>query len=191
MKIKWNWKHAFFILLTVNLLTIVWGIYLFFIPDEGQPVQNKQLEIGEPSIQMTASFHEINQIINYYIEKENKSPINYSVHINDHVEFRGTLTVFSQQVELFMKFEPKLLENGDLVLTEPTIELGRLTLPAKYVMNMLKKSYEFPKGVEIFPNEEMVYISFSQLPLKSNIKIQVNELDFVNDQIIFTIHFER
>ncbi|HEY2421371.1 MAG TPA: YpmS family protein, partial [Neobacillus sp.] len=84
-------------------------------------------------------------------------------------------------------FEPEALSNGDLVLKQKSISIGSLNLPVSYVMKFISDNYKIPKGVDIRPNDKLVYVNMQQLKLKSDIKIKVNKFDLKKNDIVFTL----
>jgi uncharacterized protein YpmS len=86
-----------------------------------------------------------------------------------------------------LTFEPKALGNGDLVLQQKSMTIGRLHLPISYVLNFIGKNYKIPKGVDIRPKEQLIYIHMQQLKQKSDIKIKADQFDLKKDDIAFTI----
>ena len=130
----------------------------------------------------------MNRVINHDIEEEGKnSNIDYQVLLTDEVELYGTLPLFSEELELRLTFEPKALDNGDLVLNQKSISVGRLRLPVSTVLKFVRDSYDLPEAVSIQPEEERVYVSMQRLKLKSDIKVKVNEFDLKKDNIKFTL----
>ena len=91
--------------------------------------------------------------------------------------YTGTLPFFSQELDLKLTFEPEALENGDLVLKQKSISVGSLHLPVSYVLKFIKENYKLPKGVDIQPNEKLIYVNMQQLKLKSDVEIKANRFD--------------
>jgi uncharacterized protein YpmS len=127
-------------------------------------------------------------LINHYLKKEAAdSPIAYQVVLGDEVELYGTLPLFSEKINMKMTFEPDALSNGDLVLKQKSINIGSLPLPVSSVLKFISETYKVPQGVDIRPNDKLVYINMQQLKLKSDIKIKVDQFDLKNDNIDFTL----
>lgn len=190
MSKKFTWKTAFFTLLIINIVIIVFLFTMVFLPAGGDSLtgENEVSKKSQASLTVTANKQDLNILINDFIEKENAdSPIDYKVYLNDEVELYGTLPVFDQNVEMKLTFEPKALENGDLILSQNTIHIGKLQLPSRYVMNFIKNNYHFPKWVEIFPNEKIIYIHLTDIKLKNQLHIHANTFDLKNDDISFSL----
>lgn len=188
--IKFSWKKAFFSLVIINMLIVLVFVGLMFLPinepkDIKEGISNNH---KSPSLFVAAKKKDLNVLINEFIEKENANgPIDYKVWLEEEVELYGTLPIFNNEVEMKLTFQPKALKNGDIVLTQNTISIGKLELPTRYVMNFIRKNYHFPKWVEIFPNEHLIYIHLSDIELKNQLSIHAETFDLKNDDISFSL----
>ncbi|MEH7884939.1 YpmS family protein [Bacillus sp. JJ1609] len=187
---KNKWKFGFFILLGLVVAVILFLYFLIASPAENsnmEPVKNIQ-DSEDVAFKVATNKRDLNRVINHYIEEEGKnSNIDYQVLLTDEVELYGTLPLFSEELELRLTFEPKALDNGDLVLNQKSISVGRLRLPVSTVLKFVRDSYDLPEAVSIQPEEERVYVSIQRLKLKSDIKVRVNEFDLKKDNIKFTL----
>ena len=187
---KNKWKIGFFILLGVMIAAIL-SIWVLI----SSPVEEAKTEPGsnasdndDVAFNVSTNKRDLNRVINHYLEEEAKnSNINYQVLLTDEVELYGTLPLFSQELELKLTFEPQALKNGDLILNQRSISVGRLNLPVSTVLKFVRDSYDLPDAVAIQPKEERVYVSMQNLKLKSDIKVRVNEFDLKKDNIKFTL----
>ncbi|WP_226085201.1 YpmS family protein [Mesobacillus sp. S13] len=187
---KNKWKIGFFILLGIIAAVFIAVWVLIASPVEEtkiEPVPN-QSDGDDVAFNVSTNKRDLNRVINHYLEEEAKnSQINYQVLLTDEVELYGTLPLFSQELELRLTFEPQALKNGDLILKQRSISVGRLNLPVSTVLKFVRDSYDLPAAVNIQPKEERVYVSMQRLKLKSNIKVRVNEFDLKKDNVKFTL----
>lgn len=187
---KNKWKIGFFILLGLIAAVILFLYILIASPAEEskmEPIKNIQ-DSEDVAFKVATNKRDLNRVINHYIEEEGKnSNIDYQVLLTNEVELYGTLPLFSEELELRLTFEPKALDNGDLVLNQKSISVGRLRLPVSTVLKFVRDSYDLPEAVSIQPDEERVYVSMQRLKLKSDIKVRVNEFDLKKDNIKFTL----
>jgi uncharacterized protein YpmS len=187
---KNKWKLAFFVLLgLIAALLLILFIMVTSPADKSkvEPVKNTS-EQEDVAFKVATNKRDLNRVINHYIEEEGKnSQIDYQVLLTDEVELYGTLPLFSQELELRLTFEPKALENGDLILYQKSISVGKLRLPVSTVLKFVRDSYSLPAAVNIQPDEERVYVSMERLKLKSDIKVRINEFDLKKDNIKFTL----
>jgi uncharacterized protein YpmS len=187
---KNKWKIGFFILLGLITAVILFLYILIASPAEEskmEPINNIK-DSEDVAFKVATNKRDLNRVINHYIEEESKnSNIDYQVLLTDEVELYGTLPLFSEELELRLTFEPKALDNGDMVLNQKSISVGRLRLPVSTVLKFVRDSYDLPEAVSIQPEEERVYVSMQRLKLKSDIKVRVNEFDLKKDNIKFTL----
>lgn len=188
--VKNKWKIGFFILLGLIAASILVFWLLISLPvqeTEIEPGKNNA-DVDDVAFHVSTNKRDLNRVINHYLEEEVKnSQFDYQVLLKDEVELYGTLPIFSQELELKLTFEPQALENGDLILKQRSISVGRLHLPVSTVLKFVQDSYDMPDAVNIQPKEERVYVSMQRLKLKSDIKVRVNEFDLKKDNIKFTL----
>lgn len=187
---KNRWKIGFFILLGIIVAAILFLWILAVSPAEESKMEpaKKSGDSDDVAFQVSTNKRDLNRVINHYIEEEGKnSNIDYQVLLTDEVELYGTLPLFSQELELRLTFEPQALKNGDLILNQREISVGKLRLPVSTVLKFVSDSYDLPEAVNIQPEEERVYVSMQRLKLKSDIKVRVNEFDLKKDNIKFTL----
>jgi uncharacterized protein YpmS len=187
-----KWKFAFFILLGVVVLLFI--VLMIMVnapvnhinsPSYTNPGVGNNKEV---SLNVAAKKADLNKIINHYLEEEGfTGPLDYQIILADEVELYGSFPVFDQNLQLQLTFEPRALDNGDLVLKQKTISIGTLNLPVSYVMKIIQNNYKLPEWVQIDPNEESVYVSLQQMELKSDIKVRANSFDLKRDDISFTL----
>ncbi|TKC19588.1 YpmS family protein [Robertmurraya kyonggiensis] len=184
-----KWKTLFFLLLGINLLILLLFFTLINIPIKEEDNQSRdKVNQEDVQFQINATKSDLNRIINHYIEQEGlKSPIAYEVFLKDEVELYGTMKIFTENIEMKLTFEPEALSNGDLILRQKSIQIGKIQLPVAYVMKFISEQYDFPEWVNIQPNDEIVYVALQKMKLKSDIKVKVNKFDLKNDDIRFSL----
>ena len=187
---KNKWKMGFFILLGLVAAAIIFLYILIAVPAEEskmEPIENKP-NPNDVAFEVKTNKRDLNKLINHYIQEEGKnSKIDYDVLLTDEVELYGTLPFFNEELELKLTFEPQALDNGDLILRQRSISVGRLRLPVPTVLKFVRDSYDLPEAVSIQPAEEQVYVSMEKLKLKSDTKVRINEFDLKKDNIRFTL----
>ncbi len=187
---KNKWMIAFFSLLGVVLLGITILAILITRPIDSE-VKTKQTN-DEPRdavpFLIKSNKEDLNRIIEHYIEEEGiKGPVDYRVVLDDTVNLYGSVPVFTKKIEFKLTFEPKALDNGDLLLKQKSISVGELNLPVSYILNVIKDSYDFPEWVRIAPSEEMIYLSLQNMKLKSDFTIKAETFNLKNDDISFKL----
>ncbi|MFJ7725671.1 YpmS family protein [Neobacillus sp. NPDC097160] len=186
---KNKWKFGFLLLLGLNLLFAIIILSLLLAPSDSNEISKLNSPTGDHvSFHVNSNKYDLNRLINHYLKEEAAdSPIDYRVILGDEVELYGTLPFFSEKLNLKLTFEPIAQKNGDLILEQKSMAVGKLHLPISYVLNFISENYKLPKGVDIRPNDHLVYIHMQQLKLKSNLKIKADKFDLKNDDIAFTI----
>ena len=188
--IKNKWKAAFFLLLAVMIAVIIFVVFLLFSPANQEPLPTAEHDLKEHvAFQVSSNKADLNKIINYYLEKEGlNGPIEYNVYLNDEsVVLQGKMKVFTQMIDMEMTFEPEALENGDLVLHQKSISVGKLKLPVSYILKFIRDSYQLPSWVNIQPDEQLVYVSLQDMELKGDMKVRADEFNLKEDDIQFTL----
>jgi uncharacterized protein YpmS len=187
---KWkNWKTMFFILLGINLFIVLLLCITVLSPGSNHNIniQNNEYEGYVPFL-IQSEKENLTEVINHYIEKEaSGGPIEYFVKLEQEVELYGSITVFGEEIQMVMTFEPKALENGDLILQQDSISIGKMQLPVSYVLKFIEERYKLPKGVIISPSEKLIYISLQDLKLKSDFKVKVEEFNLKTNDISFQL----
>lgn len=187
---KNKWKIGFFILLGIvaAAILLVWILIASPVEESKQEPGASGAGSDDVAFNVSTNKRDLNRVINHYLEEEAKnSQIDYQVLLTDEVELYGTLPLFSQELELRLTFEPQALKNGDLILKQRSISVGKLNLPVSTVLKFVRDSYDMPDAVNIQPKEEIVYVSMQRLKLKSDTKVRVNEFDLKKDNIKFTL----
>lgn len=186
---KNKWKLGFLLLLGINLLVVIIMIALIMMPASNKESMKQRNPSGDHvSFHVKSNKYDLNKLINHYLKEEAAdSPIDYQVVLGEEVELYGTLPIFSEELNLKLTFVPEALKNGDLVLKQKTMSIGRLHLPISYVLSFISDNYKLPKGVDIRPDDHLVYVHMQQLKLKSDLKIKADKFDLKKDDIAFTI----
>ncbi|WML40242.1 YpmS family protein [Neobacillus sp. OS1-2] len=184
-----KWKIAFLLLLGINLLFAIIIISLITAPGDSKKISKINTPTNDHvSFHVKSNKYDLNRLINNYLKEEAAdSPIDYRVLLGDEVELYGTLPFFSEKLNLKLTFEPIAQKNGDLVLEQKSMSIGKLHLPISSVLNIISENYKLPNGVEIRPNDHLVYVHMQQLKLKSDLQIKANKFDLTKDDIGFTI----
>lgn len=181
------WKSLFFILLSVNIIIVAWLYYYLTAIEETKPIENKNSSTDTVPFVIQTNKADLNRIIHQYLKEESNGVIDYRITLDKYVNLYGTLPVFNQTIDMKVAFEPQALENGDLILKEKEISIGKLKLPPATVLKFVKDRYQFPDWVTIQPDKERVYLDLQKLKLKSDLQVMVNEFDLNEDRIIFTL----
>ncbi|TKD68686.1 YpmS family protein [Pseudalkalibacillus hwajinpoensis] len=193
---KNRWKTAFILLFATVILILagVIGFYQYYFPEsEIAKLSNERNK--EESFETTFSIQmkkdELNETINRELEKysQKQENIGYSVNLNELATFQGYVTIFDRKVDFFLKFEPQVQPNGDLLLKEKSFQIGLLELPSDKVLSFIKKQASLPPEITIDSDKGTIYIAVSDLELKNDMKLKARSFDLPNDKIIFDAYY--
>lgn len=164
-------------------------MFLVLTPARNQDLSNKKESASDyVPFHVQSNKEDLNKLINYYLNKQaGNAPINYAVRLGNDVELEGKIPVFSEEFNMKLTFEPEALKNGDIILKQKKISLGRLNLPVSYVLKLIEDNYNLPSGVEIQPNQKIVYMDMQKFKFENNTKVKVDKFDLKQDKIFFTI----
>lgn len=185
-----RWKRYFYYLLTVNgIFIIIIGSLLFWptstnLEDRNNNIKEKS---GSEFLVRTTKTH-LNELINAYIDQKlNGKDYHYQVALGEDVMVQGEVPMFSTTVPLTIHFDPYVLEDGNIVLKQKSISIGRLSLPNKQVMRYVYRLLSLPDWVQIYPEFEEIYIAITKMDFKSNFQLYVEQFDLPGNDLAFTI----
>lgn len=186
-----NWKRRFLILGAVNVaVLVVVALYLYSpIPERELIESSREYETEQSSQFVVRSTKEnVNNLVNAYLDKMlANTNHHYSVHLDEDVQLFGELPIFSTTVPLLIHLEPLVQPNGDLVLKQKSISVGQLRLPNKKIMHYVEQYLEVPDWVIIQPKEEEIYVKVSEMDIRSNFRVGVDQFDLEANNIAFKI----
>ncbi|HEY9577345.1 MAG TPA: YpmS family protein [Pseudobacillus sp.] len=184
---KKGWKLAFLGLLALNAIVVLILVIGLLSPIKDEPLPKASPEKEAVEFHVRSNKEDLNRVIKTFIEKEKaKSFVDYNVYLRDQVELYGDVAVFSERIDYKLTFEPEALKNGNVILRQKGIKVGRINLPVSYVLKTARDAYQFPDWVKIMPNDELIYISLDKMKLESNLKVRADRIDLKKDDIRFT-----
>ncbi|MCF3943510.1 YpmS family protein [Oceanobacillus alkalisoli] len=189
-KPKLNWKKGFFLILALNIAGFLLLISLIFWPAEDVELPSETEKVKQESSEFVVrtSKENLNSLINAYIEHLTENTRHkYRIELEEDVHLIGELPVFSTTVPISMRFEPEVVENGDIILRQESISLGLLELPNRRIMQYLDRYLPMPDWVIVDPNEEEIYIAITDMDIRSNFELAVESLDLKENNLAFRI----
>lgn len=190
MRLWSNWKKLFFLLLSINIGIFIVVVALIFWPVESPVYPTKEFIEDDPGAEFTirSGKDNLSELANAYLGKLPKEDnFTYMISLEDEVKLLGTIVAFGSEVPIQISFDPIVQENGDLVLQSNNMSLGLLRLPQDRILKYVNDRVDTPEWITINPKEEHIYIAITQMDLKSNFRVKVQQFDLENDQITFRI----
>lgn len=187
-----RWKVSFFILLLVNGIIVSALLAFLYLPVADKTIDintNDYSRANSSEFVVRTTKQNVNDLANAYLEKLlEDSRQKYTLIIEDDVQLIGELPIFSATVPLHIHFDPTVLPNGDLILKQKSISIGILSLPNKQVLTQVERFLPVPEWVTINPNEEEIYVSITNMDIKSNFQVRAEQFDLEANVIAFKIN---
>lgn len=188
---KTKWKKYFYILLTIDVVIILGIILLIFWPVSNTTVQSGEKVDEQKSSQFVVrtTKKNLNDLVNAYLDKLlDDSQHHYSIELKDDVHLIGELPIFSSTIPLSVHLEPIVQDNGDLILKQKSISVGLLELPNQKIMEYIKKYLPMPEWVTVNPKEEEIYVAVTNMDIRSNFRVSIENFDLEANNLAFKIH---
>jgi uncharacterized protein YpmS len=187
---KNKWKRYFIALLLLNVSVLLIIVLLIFWPvsQSNMPFTEHEATHESSEFIIRTTKKNLNELVNAYMYEYLKdSKHQYRVSLEDDVHLIGELPIFSTTVPVQVHLDPIVQENGDVILKQKSISLGLMELPNKKIMEYLDKYMTFPKWVSINPEEEEIYVAVTQMEIKSNFRVSVEQMDLEANNLAFKL----
>lgn len=184
-----SWKRAFLVLAILNVAAISSLLLYIYRPfADDQMKMPKSAANKDVPLTITANKSNLNALINQYLKKQNENKaLKYEVYVDDDVRLYGSVPAFGDELDLTMTFRAEVRKNGDVLLHQEMISLGKMNLPVPLVMRYVKDHYSLPNWVYVNPKDETIYVALTKMELKSGLKARVKNLDLKKDDIRFEL----
>ena len=188
-----KWRTSFWLLALINLGIIIWLAALVFLPSSYTLVNvDQQKESSDAEFTIVSTKENMEQLANEYLsELSTQTVFDYSISLERNVTLSGNIRAFDQVIPINVELEPVVQKNGDLVLQQEKISLGKLPLPNKKVLEFVKDNYNLPEWVMVNPNEENIYVAVTQMDTASNFNVKVDRFNLNSNQLAFKIAVPR
>ncbi|WP_088808613.1 MULTISPECIES: YpmS family protein [Listeria] len=183
------WKIICLALLLLIGGFFIWiylSIFVLSPTESGGPalISNKK----NVEFQTSTTKADLNKLIATYIDDfTNDDDIGYDVYVGNTVTFQAEAELFNEPIQLTLNFSPKVVDDGNVLLTLKSMSVGALPLPVSSVMSFVNKEYKFPDWVTVIPKKKTIYLALDRLKLKGDTKVRVDALNLKKDDISFTL----
>jgi uncharacterized protein YpmS len=181
-----KWKAAFFTLLLFILLIPAAVLFLLFKDPGGGSLDRSMLDSDIRDNQKLLSIHTEKEQVEDLLNKElrKKAPdVNVYVNLREEAVLNGSFVAFNQELPYQITFEPEVLDNGDLLLKEKDMQVGRFPLPGDEVFTLIKNTIDFPEWVDVYPADESILMRVTEMPTKPGYAVKAEEFDLKKDSI--------
>ncbi len=184
-----KWKSSFWILAIINVGIILWLLALIFFPTSYTIVNvDKEKESSDAEFTIVSTKENLEQLANEYLsELSTQTVFDYSISLDRNVTLVGNIKAFDQVLPIKLELNPVVQKNGDIILEQKSISLGKLPLPNKKVMEFLEDNYNFPDWVIVNPKEENIYVAVTKMDTASNFNVKVERFNLNSNQLAFRI----
>ncbi|WP_394219308.1 YpmS family protein [Halobacillus trueperi] len=184
-----KWRTSFWLLALINVGVVIWLVALVFLPSS-YTIVNVDQEKESPDAEFTivSTKENMEQLANEYLsELSTQTVFDYSITLDRNVTLSGNIKAFDQVIPINVELHPEVQKNGDLILRQEKISLGKLPLPNKKVLEFVKDNYNLPEWVIVNPNEENIYVAVTQMDTASNFNVKVDRFNLNSNQLAFKI----
>lgn len=182
-----KWKVAFFTLTGVIIAIITIIVILATSPKNDAPLPPVTSAKGSVLIVETTTKDFEALALKYLKEALNTETLPIAISMNDQIQIFSEVVAFGIVFPVQINFDPVVNEDGNLHLKYSKIFLGKLDIKPSMVLTILAETIEFPKWIQIRPNDEEIFVDLSQLTVADGSKVRAKEIDLRNDRIILEI----
>lgn len=179
------WKIAFFVLSGLIVSGIIVLVVFLESPGDSDPLPPLDQYTPKGSVlSVKATRNDLEGLANNYIRKAMKGEkLPVTMLIKDDVRLHSELTAFGITFPLMMHFDPVVLEDGNLMLKQTSMEIGELELPPSTVLSVLRDSVKLPPWMIVRPKEEEIFIHLSELEIAGDLQVRAKSVNLLNDNI--------
>lgn len=181
-----KWKIAFFVLLFILILVggiIYWKV---FAVSASAPIEETPLNMEEKrTLQVQTTREDFEAIANTYMQRAipKDTPVDVDLRVEDEIILSGEVPFFTSLIPVSLYFYPVPTEEGNLMLNQTKLEVGRLNVSPRAVLKVIRDTESLPKWMEVQPKEERIFINLNRIPFANGIEVRVNNIDLPNDHI--------
>lgn len=183
-----RWKWAFFILLLLNGIIVVFLLQAVSSKQNYTPPTRETSLSGEDRVTATAALEarDLQTLIQSAILQYEKAD-RLSIYVTDQVMLEGSFALFGLDVPFIIAGEPYATQEGDLQIKVESISVGRINLPNRQVLSVLASQLEPGLPLSINSEEEMIVIHLSILELENEVTISLVRIDKESQEYTFDI----
>ncbi|MGX6969352.1 YpmS family protein [Vagococcus bubulae] len=184
------WKIAFLTLIAIIVSLVIVVSYRISTPRMTYDTKKETtIDLKDPILEVSMTKDQVNRAINYYIKDLfDSSGVDYTFHLDKDALIDGTFSLLGHDTHFYLYFEPFVLANGDVQLKAKDLTVGTLSVPIPAMINYISHSVDFPKWIEINPDEQYITLHLQQMKLANGMRVKAEQINLVNDQIRFNLY---
>ncbi len=176
------WKTLFVILVSINILFIIWIAITFGnsydLPDE----KNSNYNTAESGIELKMTNQAVQSIFNDAIDDES---IQVSVG-EAGIYFKAVQDVLGIEIETSLNLEP-VSTGEEIVFAVKDIDVADLPLTQDMFYSIIKNQSDLPEGIRFDDDERALLINTKTLTQDFEMEVEVEKIDYRNDEWYFSI----
>lgn len=190
-----KWKTAFIILACVDL-AVVLGLVILLVwasiaPGNGKPHAHRLPMTSAPIFTVRTDKDRLVALINDEIDRHPTGNLDFHVAMNDGVDLVGTLKLFGLDIPFTMRFDPEVNDQGNIVLKEKAVKLGRFNLPESEVLRFIRAGGKLPDWVTVNPSQNEIIIALDQVKVGGRFYLKAKTIDLTQDVFEFNVYRVR
>ncbi|MGO4887488.1 YpmS family protein [Anaerobacillus sp. MEB173] len=185
------WMYSFFSL--VFLIVVAFVVIIVMLNRYAPAVEESKDPPVESIIEKTATFQvtttkdQLNILITEWFKQQNDLP--YTVILEDTVKFQSSIVLLGRIVPITLDFDPEVTKGGNIILHLQSFSIGGFQLPGDIVLQAVRNAVELPKWVEIYADQQYVYVTISEVKFSESMSINVISFDLEGDVIEFELYY--
>lgn len=176
------YKTGFFIVLTILMIILsillIGAIRLFGNVDSDlreRPTTNSE---NEELLSFQMTLDQSNLLLDNLLEED--IPF-YFYLAEDGVYLEGEVDAVLSSIDVAMRFEPTVQEDGSLLLEADNLSAGFLSISPETALRMFNQIAELPEWIYLYPSEEHVVIDLRMIEELEPFGLRFNDVNLSED----------
>lgn len=168
-----------FVMLVIIIIAFLGFIWFQIHGNVVNPNKGYRSNNDDTPISITLDKKQLNSISSYYLKQfEHKNNnMDYKFWVSNHAYVYGKIKVLGSKVGYILTLNPELLDNGDVELKATDLEVGKLSIPPKFVISYVGKHYKVPKWVELDGKSGKIILHVNKLGGKNKVSYKADKID--------------
>ncbi|KRL54836.1 hypothetical protein FC70_GL001638 [Paucilactobacillus oligofermentans DSM 15707 = LMG 22743] len=180
------WKWAFGCVIALIVILIAYVMIQVTAPVENAN-ESDALATNKTTFNVKLNSTQVNALADNYLTRlQNKQ--NYSFIVGkQYATVSGSTKFLGAKVAFAVNFVPVKQKDGNVLLKAKGMSVGRLNLPATYVLGYISKNNKLPEWVTINQRKKTVLLDLNKYSKKQSVHYAAKKIDLANKEYIFSI----